>query len=320
MLKFLAIEIVISLIFSFLFPSSRETLATFIGSVIGCMIAGLIPSYIIAVCITRKSPRIHKIACISFCIIWALVGFQKLYDYSQLQSANAVSRPSSASYTASSPAEQTPLVKDLSQNFSEYKQVSKDYKPGITTPQMEKDLKNLTDGLLKTMLQSLFTHLKQIHVPASLYTNPAILQSKASLNAAISKQEASIKQYTQDTSTGIHTIIQQTKNEIQQACVDKYGQSACQNFTPFHSTELENKLLKGVEAYKDYLETELQSARFIYKHYNKFTTSGSYPHFVDASLQKQFMQQIQEVDKKAQAVLRIQQQAWQNTKNVLRNF
>lgn len=80
MLKFLAIETGISMVYSALTPKLWEGFFGFIGSVIGCMIFGLIPSYIIAVCITRKSPRIHKIACIVFCVLIFIVASRQIYE------------------------------------------------------------------------------------------------------------------------------------------------------------------------------------------------------------------------------------------------
>lgn len=80
MLKFLAIEAVISMIYSAVTPNLWEGFAGFVGSVIGCMLFGLIPSYVVAVCITRKSPRIHKIACIVFCILIFIVASRQIYE------------------------------------------------------------------------------------------------------------------------------------------------------------------------------------------------------------------------------------------------
>lgn len=80
MKKYFIIELAVSMIYCALTPKLWEGFAGFVGSVIGCMLFGLIPSYIIAVCITRKSPRIHKIACIVFCVLIFIVASRQIYE------------------------------------------------------------------------------------------------------------------------------------------------------------------------------------------------------------------------------------------------
>ena len=77
---YLLIELVISMIQSAVDPRLWEGPGGFVGAVIGFMLFGLIPSYIVAVCITRQSPRIHKIACIVFCVLIFIVTARQIYE------------------------------------------------------------------------------------------------------------------------------------------------------------------------------------------------------------------------------------------------
>lgn len=93
MKKILIAEIIIAAIYAAVFQSYDNPLE-YIGSVIGSLIFPLAIGYIIAVCATRKSPRIHKIAFVIFCIIIALISGQLIYENNirQAQELNVSSK------------------------------------------------------------------------------------------------------------------------------------------------------------------------------------------------------------------------------------
>ena len=80
MKKYFIIEMAISMIYCAIYTKYWEGVAGYIGAVIGALIIPLIPGYIIAVCITRKSPRIHKIACIVFCVLIFIIVSRQIYE------------------------------------------------------------------------------------------------------------------------------------------------------------------------------------------------------------------------------------------------
>lgn len=80
MKKYFIIELAVSMIYCAVYTKYWEGVAGYIGAVIGTLITPLIPGYIIAVCITRKSPRIHKIACIVFCVLIFIVASRQIYE------------------------------------------------------------------------------------------------------------------------------------------------------------------------------------------------------------------------------------------------
>lgn len=299
MIKFLIAEIIISAIYTLMATDAlKEGLEYFLGALAGSMIASLGFGYLVAVCITRKSPRIHKIAFVVFCVFITLAGCQAIHEVQMLKEKT---------YGATSL-----LEKDLRDSIIEIDKISSTYDTNTTPEQIEKDMKKVADGIMKAIVQGLLTRLQKTHVPEAMLQNTNFLYSKEKLSVAIRRQDTAIKQYKKEINTVIDDAIQGSTAAALTSCVEAFTQTECEKLKePFEQGLLEtkNKLYASVLVYSDYLEEELNAMRFIYNHYNKFTTSGKFPHFTDTALQNQFISKIQAVDKKARAVAELRNNA-----------
>lgn len=292
MVKFLIIaEIIIAAIYTAMTQDMRnEGISFFVGAVVGTLVVSLGIGYLVAACITRKSPRIHKIAFIVFCVFIAQVGSQYLY-------------------------EQSALEKDLKEGLVEVDKKISTYNSATDISQIEKDMESISEGVIKEMILGILSDVKKINVPEPMLYNEKILHSKEKLSAAIRQQDHAIKQYKKEINGVIDNAIYSGVSSALASCEKSYPHTECKKFTdPLEKTvfESKNKIYEGVASYVDYLEEEINVMRFISNNYNKFTTSGSFPHFTDATLQNQFMSKIQALDKKGRAVADLRNNALKN--------
>ncbi|MBR3632183.1 MAG: hypothetical protein IKN49_03880 [Elusimicrobiaceae bacterium] len=210
------------------------------------------------------------------------------------------------------------IEKEVWDNILEVNKTTQDYNTSTTPEEMEKDMRKVVDGIVKTMAQEMLARAKKIHVPTPMLQDTSFLYSKVKLNAAIKQQDTDIKQYKKEINLTIDDIINGSKEAMLTDCAKKYPKSECEKFKKPIEDSLagaKNKLTASIPFYVDYIEEELNAMRFISNHYNSFTTSGQFPHFTDAALQKQFMAKIQEVDRKGRAVADLRNNAWQDAHN-----
>lgn len=298
MVKFLIIaEIIIAAIYTAMKQDMRnEGISFFVGAVVGTLVVSLGIGYLVAACITRKSPRIHKIAFIVFCVFIAQVGCQSLYEQSALY-------------------EQSTLEKDLKEGIAEVDKKISTYNSATDISQIEKDMERISEGVIKEMIMGMLSDFKKINVPEPMLYNEKILHSKEKLSVAIRQQDHAIKQYKKEINSVIDHAIYSGVSSALASCEKSYPHTECKKFTdPLEKTvfESKNKIYEGAASYVDYLEEEINVMRFISNNYNKFTTSGRFPHFTDATLQNQFMSKIQALDKKSRAVADLRNNAWKN--------
>lgn len=323
MKKFLIAEVIISAIYTAIVPHLWKGAVEYVGALIGSMIVPLGIGYIVAVCITRKSPRIHKIAFIVFCVLIAMAGCQTVYEiqtlkekaYAQGVMADVIKESESI---GTSRGPRTQMEKDLRENIIEVDKATADYDTNTTPEQIEKEMQIVADGLIKTMVQEMMARAKKIHVPEPMLQNTSFLYSKEKLDAAIRKQDADIKRYKKEINAAIEDMMQGSADAALASCEKSYTKIECEKLKkPFERGlgEAKNKIYSAVPVYVSYIEEELNAMRFISNHYNSFTTSGQFPHFTDAALQKQFMAKIQEVDRKGRAVADLRNNAWQDAHN-----
>ncbi|MBR3632262.1 MAG: sulfite exporter TauE/SafE family protein [Elusimicrobiaceae bacterium] len=116
MKKFLLAEIVIAAIYAGVFLPCGNWLE-YVGNVIGTMLLPLGIGYLIAVCHTRKSPRIHKVAFVVFCVIMSIVSFQLIYERNLRQEQAQTSNTETT--TAPTDKADSPVEKDKQDDQNE---------------------------------------------------------------------------------------------------------------------------------------------------------------------------------------------------------
>jgi len=239
---------------------------------------------------------------IILCVIAAMATCQKIYE-AHLKDQAAASGP------------QTQMEKDLRKNVLEVDQATADYNTHTSSAEIEKDINAVANGLIKTAAQEMLVRAQKIHVPDPMLQNTAFLYSKEKLDAAIRRQDADIKQYKKEINSTMNEMLDGGAEAALTECAKKYTDADCAKLKQALARgfgQAKTELYAAVPVYVDYIETELNAMRFISNNYNKFTTSGAYPHFTDAALQNQFMSKVQEIDRKGQAVAEMRNNAWKN--------
>lgn len=305
MKKFLCIEIIIAAIYSLFLSNQWSGFGEYLGYVLGSLLFPLILGYLVAVCCTRKSPRIHKIAFVIFCIVIAMAGCQQFYEKQLYET------------------QRSKIENDVNHSFKQVNSVVKDYDSNVTAKQMDKDMQVLSEGIIKTMVQTFLAKAQKVQVPTPMLNDTSFLKSQKSLSAAITKQDLSIKQYNKEIEQIVRDIMQEANKASLDACIEKYSVDSCEKIKSSLKQGLEGaqkQILSSIPVYVDYIQEELNAIRFINAHYNKFTTSGRFPHFTDTKLQNEFMKKIQEVDKKGRAVTEMRNRAWENTSRQTARF
>ena len=324
-MNYLFAEIIISAIYVAYMAHLWSGIYNYVGNVIGTIIFALGVGYIIAVCFTRKLSKMHKIAFIIFCILLILIGYQNKHEMQIIE--QSIKKEMVIENNIVSDKRRLPktlMEKELKDNLIEFDQTTQKYDTtDITIERLEKDMQSLTDGLIKTMAQEILSHSKNINVPDSMLSNPDFLNSKEKLAVAISKQDADIKRYKEEVNAVVDNMMIGAIDSFMSECIKKYTNVECNKINePFKlkMTEARDKIYKVVPLYIDYLKEELNTMRFIKNNYDKFTTSGKYPHFIDNNLQNNFITKVQEIDRKGQIVDEFRNNALQNLHNVISNI
>lgn len=240
---------------------------------------------------------------IAVCIIVVMSVCQKIYETHLKNELHS----DGAAYTQ--------MEADLRKNLIEVDSATAGYSTSTEVAQMEKDIDTVANGLIKKAVQEILAQAKKLNVPNPMLQDTSFLYSKAKLDAAIQRQDATIKQYKKEINVAIDSVLNGGVEAAVADCKGKYTNTDCAKLKKAFIDgfgKAKNELYKSVPVYIDYIEEELNTMRFISNHYNKFTTSGSFPHFTDTSLQNQFMAKVQEIDKKGSAVAELRNNAWKN--------
>lgn len=214
-------------------------------------------------------------------------------------------------------ANRVKMETDIIKNLKEVGGVAVGYNSLTEAAQMEKDINAVADGIIKKAVQEMLARAKTINVPTPMLEDTSFLYSKSKLDAAIQRQNAAIKKYRNEVGAVIDKALDGAAAAAVADCEGKYTSANCAKLKKALDAgfgKAKTDLYRSIPVYIDYVEEELNTMRFISNHYNKFTTSGSFPHFTDTALQNQFMAKVKEIDRKGQAVADLRNNAWKNTR------
>ncbi len=308
-MKFLLAEIIISAIYTACMPQLWSggilgyilyVIATIIPPLLyGYLFAAffLLLVYIIRLFFPIKLPKIHKVAFIIFCIFFigiAIQDIKKIY------------------FQKDGHIEETTEKDTISININAIS--------NNEAKEIHKYMEGVLNTIVKNMDQEFASRSNKMNIPEPFIDDIIYLvRSKATLNAAINKQDIDIKQYKEDIKNMFDDIMDNNVKFAMSECTKKYKQNLCEaEMKPVKRAlvKLQDKNYEVLQQVIDCLEEELNLMRFIDNHYDKFRVTDKGPYFTDSGLQEYFTTKMQNYEKKMFALFGEINRIKQNSKAI----